>query len=382
MRYKTLDDFEFRGKTVLLRSDLNSEVVHGKVILGERIIESARTVKELKGKGARVVILAHQGQRGSDDFISLEQHGKLLNKFVKIKFVKDIVGKKAINKIEELKNGEALLLENVRFVKDEFYPYKKGNILIEKLGKKFDIYINDAFSVCHRAQTSIISFPKFLYSGIGRLMERELNAVERISAKNCLFIIGGNKVEDEMKLLGKGRKILSGGFLSLLALIAKGYNLGYENKILQKELKFVPLIKKNLKDIQMPVDLAVNVRGARVEISLDDLPSKYPIFDIGKKTVDSYIREIKKSSAIFLKGPVGHTGYKQFSFGTEKILKAVASSRAFSVVGGGHLTTAMDKLGIPARKFGYVSLSGGALISYLAGENLPGLEALLRGNRM
>lgn len=376
MRYKTLDDFDFFGKRVLLRSDLNSEVVGGKVVLGERIIESARTVRELKEKGARVVILAHQGQRGSDDFISLKQHAALLGKFVKIKFVNDVAGKKALYEIENLNNGEVLLLDNVRFVKDEFYPYKKGNFLIEKLAKKFDIYINDAFSVCHREQTSIVSFPKFLDSGVGRLMEHELNALEKISAKNCLFIIGGNKVEDEMKLLGKERKILSGGYLSLLALIAEGHNLGYENKILKKELKLVPLIKKNLKNIETPVDLAVNVRGRRVEIGLDELPSKYPILDIGKKTIGRYVAEVKKARVIFLKGPVGHTGYKQFSFGTEKILKAVASSRAFSVVGGGHLTTAMMKFGISPRRFDYVSLSGGALISYLAGERLPGLEAL------
>lgn len=376
MKYKTLDDFDFRGKKVLLRSDLNSEVVNEKVILGERIIESARTVRELRGKGARVVILAHQGQKGNDDFISLKQHTVLLNKFTKVKFVNDVVGKKALSEIENLKNGEALLLDNVRFVKDEFYPFKKKNVLIEKFKGLFDIYINDAFSVCHREQTSIVSFPKYLEAGIGRLMERELLALEKINVKNCLFIIGGNKVEDEIKLLRKGRKILSGGYLSLLALIAKGHNLGYENKILRKELKFIPRMKKYLKDIETPVDLAVSVRGRRVEIGLDELPSNYQILDIGKETVNRYVAEVKKVRAVFMKGPVGHTGFKEFSFGTERILKAIASSRAFSVLGGGHLTTAMDKFGISPRKFGYVSLSGGALISYLAGEKLPGLEAL------
>jgi len=378
MKYKTLNDFDFRGKRVLLRSDLNSEVFRGKVVLGGRIIESVRTVRELQNKGARVVILAHQGQKGSDDFISLEQHAVLLRKYIKIKFVKDVVGKIAISEIDSLENGDSLLLDNVRFIKDEFYPFKKRNVLIEKLARRFDIYINDAFSVCHRAQTSIVSFPKFLNSGIGRLTERELKALEKINVKNCLFIIGGNKVEDEIKLLGKGRRILSGGFLSLLALIAKGYNLGYENKILRKELKFVNLIKKHLKSIKTPVDLAVSVDGRRMEISLESLPSDYQILDIGRESVENYIAEIKKAKVIFMKGPLGHSGFKEFSLGTEKILKAVASSHAFSVLGGGHLTTAMMKFGISPRKFGYVSLSGGALISYLAGEKLPGLEALRR----
>src|SRR3989344_5526639 len=148
MKFKTLDDFNWKGKRVLLRADLNSEVVRGKVILSDRIVESVKTIRELLRKGARVVVLAHQGTPGSADFISLKQHAKLLSEFVKIKFVNDILGNKAVEEIVGLKNGESLLLENVRMLKDEFSPYLKNDI-VRILSPLFDVYINDAFSVCH-----------------------------------------------------------------------------------------------------------------------------------------------------------------------------------------------------------------------------------------
>ena len=186
MRFKTLDDFDFRGKRVLLRVDLNSEISNGKVILGERIPGHARTIRELLGRGARVVILAHQSRQGEKDFISLKQHAKLLNRFVKVKFVDDILGKRAISEILSLKNGESLLLENVRTLKEEFSPSTR-NDFVRILAPLFDVYINDAFSVSHRNQTSIVSFPKILPSGIGRVMQREIEHLEKIISQNIIL---------------------------------------------------------------------------------------------------------------------------------------------------------------------------------------------------
>src|SRR3989344_5384893 len=153
MKYKILDDFNFKGKRVLLRADLNSEVDDGKVVMGERIVESAKTIKELIKKKAKIVILAHQGRKGDKDFLDLRQHAKLLNKFVKVKFVADVIGKSALHEIGKLKDGEALLLDNVRFVDDEMKP-SLDNKIVKIFAPLFDIYINDAFSVSHRAQTS------------------------------------------------------------------------------------------------------------------------------------------------------------------------------------------------------------------------------------
>jgi len=185
---KTLSGFSFKGKRVLLRADINSDVVNGRVLVSERIKAASETIKELKRKKAKIVVIAHQGNPGKSDFISLKSHARHLNEYTKVKFVEDIIGKKAINAIEKLRNGEVLLLENIRFEKDEFKPEKgEKNKLVKKLVPLFDIYVNDAFSVCHRKHTSIVGFPKFLKSCSGRLLEKELFALKKIKIKKCLY---------------------------------------------------------------------------------------------------------------------------------------------------------------------------------------------------
>ncbi len=373
MKYKTLDDFNFKGKRVLLRSDLNSPVKKGKVIFNERIIESARTIKELQKKRARVVIIAHQGRKGDRDFTSLKQHSVLLGKFVKVKFVDDILGKKALDAIEELKNGETILLENIRYLDEEMKP-EKDNKIVKVLAPHFDIYVNDAFSVSHRAQTSIVSFPSLLPSAIGRLMQHELESLEKIKIKDSLFVLGGKKIEEQLLFLNR-KKIISGGTLGQLILISRGHNLGLQNKLLKNEMKYLLRLKKH-KKILAPVDYAFLVNGKRKEFSLDEMPVNYEVMDIGRKTMEIYRGEIMKAKIILMKGPVGYCEDKKFRKGTAALLKAVASSRAFSVLGGGHLTTVMRDIGLSQKNFDYVSLSGGAFDEYLAGKKLPGLEVL------
>lgn len=373
---KTLSDFNFKGKRVLLRSDLNSEVINGKVIESDRIIESVRTIKELKMRKAKVVIMAHQGKPGKKDFLSLRQHARLLNKYTKIKFVPDVIGDRAKKEIIKLKEGEALLLENVRFEKDEFKPEKKkNNKIIKNLMPFIDIYVNDAFSVCHRNHASMVLFPKYVESCAGRLLEKEVKALKKVKIKKCLFILGGAKPEDNIKLL-KGQRVLACGLFGQLCVISKGKDLGAQNIYLKDELKLIPKLKKKLKNVLMPVDFAVRKNGRRVELRLEEFPSKYEIFDIGKKTQELYVKEIMKAKSIFMKGPAGYYSDKKFSEGTKKILRAIIKSRAFSVLGGGHLNNALKVLRINKRRFGHVSLAGGALIYYIAGEKLPGLTAL------
>ncbi|MBI2452116.1 phosphoglycerate kinase [Candidatus Pacearchaeota archaeon] len=378
MKFRTLDDFNFKGKHVLVRTDINSEVENGRVILNDRIIETAKTIKELQKKRAKIVLLAHQGRPGDKDFTSLKQHAKLLNKFFRVKFVQDIIGKKAIAEIKNLKDGQAILLENVRYLKDEMSPSIK-NSLIKTLAPLFDIYINDAFSVSHRSQTSVVSFPQILPSGIGRTMEKELKSLEKIKLRNTLFILAGSKTEENLSLLKKiknKKNVLACGIFGQLCTIAKGKNLGAQNKFLADKLKFVPELKSLVKNIRTPIDFAVKVNNKRKELSLNEFPSKYEIFDIGKKTILKYKKRIKKAKSIFMKGTVGYCEEKQFCLGTKKILEAIASSKSFSILGGGHTNSALKKLKINKDKFDYVSLSGGALVEYLAGKNLRGLEAL------
>lgn len=383
-----LSGIDVKGKIVLLRTDINCDVVDKKVLMSERIREASITIKELQDKKAKVVVLAHQGNPKKDDFLSLKQHAKLLNRFTKIRFVPDIVGKKAKKAIKNLKPGEAILLENIRFEDDEFHPEKKENKLL-KLAELADIYVNDAFSVCHREHTSIVSFSKILESYMGRLMEKEVSALEKISIKNCLYILGGAKPEENIKLL-RGNKVLACGLFGQLCLVAKGKNLGYQNKFLKKSVLvnnysgFLSKLRKKLEEVKVetPIDFVINVNGKRKELKLEDFPSGYRIDDIGEQTIKKYAEEIKKAPAIYMKGPAGFAANKNFSKGTFAILKAVSECKGFTLIGGGHLSDAISASKIDTKKFGHISLSGGALLSYVAGEELPGLKALgyYRGN--
>ncbi len=376
MKFHTLENFNFNGKRVLLRIDINSEISNRKVILGERIPEHAKTIRELQKKGAKITILAHQSSPGKSDFTSLKQHAKLLNKFTKVKFVDDILGKKAVSEIIFLKKGEALLLENVRSLEEEFSPSTK-NDLVKILAPLHDIYINDAFSVSHRAQTSVVSFPHVLKSGIGRTMEKEISALEKINEmKNCLYILGGAKADVNLYLLKKSKNVLVGGIFGHLCLIASGKNLGAQNRVVKDQFKYLKEIKKYLRNCTLPLDLAVKQNGKRKTLNIEEFPSQNEVFDIGEKTTSLFVKKIKSANCILMKGTVGFCEEKQFSKGTFSLLKAISNSKAFSVIGGGHLTTALKKSKISKNKFSYVSLSGGAMEEFLAGNSLPGLEAL------
>lgn len=373
MKLKTLSTLNVRNKRVLLRLDLNTEIIKGKAQLSERMKAHQTTLKELKRKKAITVILAHQGRPGDQDFTSLKQHAKLL----KVKFVPSILDKKAIKAITELKPGEILLLENIRSEKDEFNTEIKNNSLITILAPLFDIYLNDAFSVSHREQTSVTGFPQVLPCGIGRVMEAEVKSLEKINLKNTLYVLGGAKPKENIDVLKNSKNVLTCGIFGQLCTIAKRKNLGAQNKFLKNKIKeFVPKLKPLVKNIQTPIDFAVNVKGKRKELSLNEFPSKYEIFDIGKKTQALYVKKIKQAKSIFMKGVAGYCEDMQFCQGTNAIMKAITSSKAFSLVGGGHTSDAISKLRINRKRFGYVSLSGGALDEYVAGKKLPGLEVL------
>lgn len=372
--FKTLDDFDFNGKLVLLRCDLNSDVRSGKVIMSDRIKESSKTIAELKRKKARVVILSHQGRPGKKDFVSLSQHSRLLNKFTPIKFVKDIIGKKSSEEISKLKKGKAILLDNVRKLDEEFSLGK--NILTNFFSERFEIYINDAFSVSHRKQSSITEIPKFIRDkGIGRTMEKELKALEKLDFRNCLYILGGAKPDDNIKLLGK-KKIIATGFFDHLCLVAKGYKLGKQDNFIQEYSKLISKFRLKLKKVKTSVDFAIRKNKKLEFVGLKDLPLNYRLYDLGPKTIKGIEAEIKRSKCIFMKGPAGFFQEKEFSNGTVGILKTLARCKGKVILGGGHLNTALEKYKINKKSFERISLAGGALISYFAGEKLPGLEVL------
>ncbi len=370
---KTLSSLNFKNKTVLLRADLNSEVINNRLIPSERIKESTETIKELKKKKAKIVILAHQGRPRQKDFISLKKHSKELNKYTKVKFIPEIATKKVEKEIRNLKPGEAILLENIRFHKDEFQP--KKNRLTEFFLPLVDIYVNDAFSNSHRRHTSMVIFPRYLPHCAGRLLEKEIKALKKMNLRRTLFILGGAKPEDDLRLL-KGGKVLTCGIFGQVCAIAKGKNFGAQNKFLKDKLYITKKLKSKLRNVLIPIDFAVRVNGKRKELTIDEFPSKYEIYDIGEETIRNYKKIIKSAKSIYMKGPAGHCGYKPFCKGTKEILREVSNSKAYTLVGGGQLTDAIKTLKIPKRKFNHVSLSGGALLRHIAGEKLPGVEAL------
>lgn len=372
MSLKSIRTANLKGKRVLLRLDLNSSIEKAKIKNFERLNASIKTLKYLKNNQAITVVLAHQSRPGEKDFTSLKLHANYLNRKIKVKFVNDIIGDKAINAVKLLKPGDILLLDNIRKLREEFRPNANYS---KKLARRFDIYVNDAFSVSHRNHASIVDFPRLLPSYIGLNFEQELNALNKIKVKNALFVLGGVKSDDDVKIL-KNNKVLVGGLFSQLCLIAKGYNLGKENKIVKKDLKLIKKIKPRLKNIILPIDVAILKNNKRVELKVDQLPVNNYLYDIGSDTIKLYIKRIKKARAIYVKGPLGLYEDKRFALGTKAIFKAVASSKAFSVIFGGNTIDALDRFKINKNKINYISLSGGALLTYLSGEKLPGLEAL------
>ncbi|MBI2632388.1 phosphoglycerate kinase [Candidatus Pacearchaeota archaeon] len=392
MNLPNLDKISFTNKKVLLRIDINSPVVKGKIALGPRFLQSNITIKELLDKKAKVVIIAHQGRKESKDFLSLEQHAKILSKYLEkdIKFVPYLFGEKALIEIENLEPGKSILLENVRASDDELNINDINN-RYHSFCRLFDIYVNDAFSVSHREHGSIVIPPLHLRSFIGRIFERELNAAEHFSlnkAESTALVLGGAKVEDYLQLFDslkkKKNKMLVSGVLANLILIAKGKNLGYENLWIIEQgyepliHKLKELVERYEKQIILPIDFAFG-DVKRKEITLEKAPFKDKIWDVGKKTVSLFKNQLEDVEAIFMKGPLGFSEIRQFSKSTVELLEFISEltekKKIFSLLGGGHLTTTIEKYKIQ-KNFSYISLSGGALIQYLSGKKLPGIEAI------
>jgi phosphoglycerate kinase len=399
-KYLTLDDVKVKGKVVLVRVDFNSEVdpETKKVMSDVRIRAHAETtIKELAEKGAKVVVLAHQGRKDDPDFIPLKQHAEILGKILKcpVQYVDDVYGEKAKKAIKSLKSGEILVLDNVRSFAGET---KEGTPadhakteLVQNLAPLADLFVNDAFAAAHRGHVSMIGFTAVLPSVAGRIMERELKSLSRAlekPEKPCLFIMGGAKADDSLEISkyvlsnNIADYVLTGGVVSQVFLVAKGYNLGKQNMaFLEKKglMGLVPgikeLMQKYPKKIVTPDDLGIDVNGKRKEIAVDKLPTDHSIFDIGAKTIESYGKLIKEAKSIVLSGPMGVYENKEFAVGTKKVFAEIAESKAFSLAGGGHTISALQEFGLSS-KISYVSTAGGALIEFLMGKKLPGVVAL------
>jgi phosphoglycerate kinase len=394
MEFKTLDNLDLENKTVFVRVDLNCPIKNKKPILSQRIKEHSKTIAYLIKQKAKVVILSHQGRKGDKDFTSLKNHKKLLEhevkKFIKnskILFVDDVCSKKAIDAIKSLKPAQALLLENTRFLDCETdYEKTKSCVLVDALEPLCDIFVLDALSVAHRAHASVVGFKKPIRVA-GKVLEEELKALKKFQdpPRPCVLILGGAKISDSIDILyfwaenNKADYFLVGGLFSVELLKASDIlkNLDLANAIDNQTLqKLSDLYLKFQQKIILPSDVVLNVNNKPVISSLQDISPNSKIFDIGPKSTKKYLEYIKNAGSIILNGPMGVYEQKGFEKGTKEILVGISKSKAFSLLGGGNTTDALNKFKISAKKFGYVSLSGKALIEYLTKGQLVGIDYL------
>lgn len=403
----TLDDFTLEGKTVLARFDMNSPIDPYTKIPKDitRIKNSIPTLRELSKRGAKTVILIHQGgDREYHNFCSTKTHAVILRELIdgEVLYVDDVCFETAQDKIRSLQNGEILMVENVRYLSEELNGFENTvklspedqakTVLVRKLAPLADLYITDAFAASHRSQPSLVGFEEVLPSLMGRLFETELASLNRVlksPERPCIFVLGGAKIEDAFMMMTKvlrdkvADKVLTTGLLSNVMVLSKGLSLGAPSENFIKNsglLRFMEasgnLIKEFGYKLVLPVDFAYPVDGKRYEININELPVEYPLLDIGTKTATMYEQVIKKAKTIFFNGPAGVFEKSETEYGTKAVLSAIADSNGFSAIGGGESLFAANKYGLSS-KIDYISTGGGALIRYISeGEDLPVIRAL------
>ena len=395
----TLDTFPLKGKRVLVRIDINCPLdpETKKVSNDERIrLHSITTIKELRDAGARTVLLSHQGRPGDAEFVSLEGHVPFLEKYLgcRLKFVDDVFGSAAQSAIDALQDGDVLLLENVRFFAEEMFERPADvhakSVMIQKLVPHLDLFVNDAFATIHRSQASLVGFGEVLPTIAGRVMESELKAIDAVLNTNehpVVYVLGGVKVKESLKVIKnlleskRADTILTGGLLGNLFLSAKGYHVGQiswevmKGKNIDQLLPQAKHLVEQFPDkIETPVDVAVNKDG-RKEMPVSLLPTTHMILDVGGDTVKRYSTFIENAKIIVLNSPFGRFETPGFGFGTQELLKKVAASQAFTVVGGGHSAKIVADLGI-SKEFNHVSIGGRATLYHLSGEPTPVVSML------
>ena len=397
--FHTLEDFNFKDKTVLLRVDINCPLDKAtlQIINDSRIRRVIPTIRELIGKQAKLVILAHQSRKGKWDFTSLEQHSQRLSKHLNhpVKYVDDVMGDEAKKAIRELRPGEVLLLGNVRSLDSEtakldMFGHSNAE-LVEALAPLIDYYVCDAFGAAHRSQCSLVGFSLKVPSASGRLMAKELFALSAVfdePRRPSVFILGGAKFGDASGMIdhvlgsGMADSVILVGLAGNAFLLARGVDIGEASKaVLQEELTpenlqaAKDILAKYGQRVLLPVDVAVERDGKRVSVNIGDLPSAEPALDIGDASIEKFSKVIMASRTSFMSGPAGMYEKEGFGKGTYELMSAMIESRGQSVIGGGHTVGAADKFDFSDR-FSYVSTGGGALETFLLGEPLPVVEAL------
>jgi 3-phosphoglycerate kinase len=396
MKIRTLKQINnLTNKRVLVRVDFNVPIKNGKVVDDARILASLPTIQYLLKKKAKVILVSHLGRpEGFDKKLSLEPVAKRLTKILNLKFeiLKQFSILKYFNdakiKIEKLKGGQMLMLENIRFFADET---KDTNNFSKRLAELGDIFVLDGFAVAHRNSGSVTGLAKHLPTYAGLLLEQEIVGLSKVvekPKKPFIVVLGGAKVETKLpvlkNLLPKADYILAGGGLLTTYLWAKGYKVG--KSIVDKDFKKEALKYLSNKKVILPVDVVVGKEDSK-DIQVLKLDSKFKIqnsklaiYDIGPETIKLYSEYIKKAKTLVWNGAMGYFEQPPYGIGTLSVARLVAAhskGKTFGVIGGGETLQAMELVGM-SEDVDLVSTGGGAMLEFLAGQKLPGVEAVCK----
>lgn len=387
---KTVEDIDVKGKRVLVRCDFNVKMENGVITSDKRIVASLPTIKYLLDNGAKVILCSHLG-RPKGEFnpeFSMAPVAARLSELLgfEVKLASDVVGESAQKLASEVKEGEAVLLENVRFEKGE----TKNDV---ELSKKFaalaDIYVNDAFGSAHRAHSSTTGVADYLPSAVGYLIQKEIQfiggALEN-PKRPLVAILGGAKVSDKIgvieNLIDKCDTLIIGGGMAYTFMRALGHHVGTsiceEDKV---ELAKSLMEKAKAKGVKflIPQDNRVGKEYSpdteHMLVNSDEIPDGWMGLDIGEKTQELYSKSIQGAGTVVWNGPMGVSEWENFASGTKAVAKAVAASGAVSIIGGGDSAAAVEALGY-ADKMTHISTGGGASLEFLEGIELPGIACL------
>jgi phosphoglycerate kinase len=394
--FKTIDAVKVEGKRALVRVDLNVPMKNGTVTDATRIERAAPTLSELARNGARVVVLSHFGRPDGKRVpeMSLRPLVGPLSKAIgkPVAFAEDCVGPQAEEAVRALKSGEVLLLENLRFHKEE---EKNDSTFVDRLSTLGDLYVNDAFSAAHRAHASTEGIAHRLPAVAGRLMQGELEALDKALGnprRPVCAVVGGAKVSTKLDLLGnlvsKVDKLIIGGGMANTFLLAQGIAVGKslaEKDLGKTALEILDKAKAARCTVLLPVDVVVagefKANAPHKIVDAKACPDDQMILDVGPKSVELYEKEVAACATLVWNGPLGAFEMKPFDAGTVALAKKVAeltsANKLLSVAGGGDTVAALAAAGVEER-FSYVSTAGGAFLEWMEGKTLPGVAALIR----
>lgn len=387
---KTVEDLDVKGKKVLVRCDFNVKMENGVITSDKRIVASLPTIKYLIANGAKVILCSHLGRPKGEVVpeFSLAPVAARLSELLgqEVKMAKDVVGESAQALAADLKEGEVLLLENVRYEKGET---KNDPELSKKFADLAELYVNDAFGSAHRAHSSTTGVADYLPAACGYLIQKEIEfiggALEN-PRRPLVAILGGAKVSDKIgvitNLIDKCDTLIIGGGMAYTFMKALGYEIGTSLLEADKiELAADMMKKAEEKGVKflIPVDNKVGKEYApdteAMVVDSDNIPEGWMGLDIGPKTQAMFAEAVKDAGTVIWNGPMGVSEWEAFASGTIAVATAIAESGAISIIGGGDSAAAIQKLGF-ADKMSHISTGGGASLEYLEGKELPGIAAL------